>query len=76
MFQDGPCAVLQVCVLPVLQCMAVHCPRDWTPAVCLDRCGPGLNDSLDDPAVTLSQNTKVLSSGNSGWVKQWSAVAI
>lgn len=44
--------------------------------VCLHRCGPGLNDSLDDSAVSLSQNAKDLSSGNSGWVKRWPAVTI
>lgn len=69
MFKDGLCAVPRA--LSVLQCMAVYCPKDWTPAVCLDRGGPGLKDSLDDFPVTLRQNAKDLSSGNSGWVKQW-----
>ena len=76
MFKHGLCAVPQACLLSVLQCMAVYCPKDRTPPVCLDRCGPGLNDSLDDSAVTLNQNAKDLSLGNSGWVKQWPAVTI
>lgn len=54
MFKDGLCAVPQACLLSVLQFVAVYCPKDQTPAVCLDRCGPGPNHSLHDSTVTLS----------------------
>lgn len=62
--------VPQACLFCVSRCRAVHCHRNWTPAVCLNRCGLGLNDSEGDSTVTLGQNAKVLSLGNILWVKQ------
>ena len=76
MLKDGLCAVPQACLLAVLQVVAVYWPGGWTPAMCLDRRGPGRSDSLDDSAVTLSQKAKDLSLGNSGQVKQWPAATI